>query len=105
MGKHEQDFLEGTLEVMAIAGQDFWFGDLPFRALVKDLPSLENESYDLSPNDDDEVTVTALRSEFPTIPRVGESFEDANGTRYRIKALRRPPNHVTIRFHCQVTYP
>lgn len=90
---------------MAACGRDLRFGDVPFTALVKDAASPEDESYDFTPGDDDEVILTAMRSVFTTVPRIGDSFVDNAGATYRIKAIRRPPNHITARFHCQVTYP
>jgi hypothetical protein len=105
MTRHNSDLLEGQLELMTASGRDFLFGEVPFTALVKDASSLEDESFDLTPGDDDEVVLTALRSSFPTTPQIGDSFVDAYGATYRIKSIRRPPNHITIRFHCQVTFP
>jgi hypothetical protein len=99
------DHLEGFNDLLAAAGRVFLHGTVQFIALVRD-STPDNERYDLTPTDDDAVDVTALRSDFPDgLPRVGAFFTDAENIEYRVMAIRRPPNSITVRFTCQVTHP
>jgi hypothetical protein len=105
MSPHGTDLTEGMQELLDISGRVLLWGTVQFRGLFGD-ENPDNERYDLSPNDDDEVRITALREDFTDgLPTVGHTLTDNMNNHYRIKQIRRPPNHVVVRFHCQVIHP
>lgn len=105
MAPHDSDLTEGMRELLESSGRVLLWGTAQFLGLLGD-EQPDNERYDLSPNDDDEVRITALKSEFADgLPKVGDTISDAMDFHYRIKQIRRPPNHVVVRFHCQVIHP
>jgi hypothetical protein len=99
MNQHEQDSAEGFAELLDAAGVVISFGSVRFRALVRSL-SAESDSFDLSRGDDDAVTVTALASELPVLPKPGDTFTTPDGWTYRVRKLIRTTGAVLVHFEC-----
>ena len=94
-----RDATEGFSELLSIDGQEFSFGSVLFRALVRSLPA-ETDAFDLSRGDDDAVTVTALASELPVLPKPGDTFTASDGWTYRVRKRLRTPGVGLVRFEC-----
>ena len=99
MNQHEQDSAEGFTELLSIDGQELSFGSVRFCALVRSLPA-ESDSFDLSRGDDDAVTVTALASELPILPKPGDTFTASDGWTYRVRKRLRTQGAGLVRFEC-----
>jgi hypothetical protein len=99
MNQHEQDSAEGFAELLSIDGQALSFGSVRFRALVRNLPAA-SDSFDLSRGDDDAVTVTALVSELPVLPKLGDTFTASDGWTYRVRKRVRTKGAGLVRFEC-----
>ncbi len=99
MTRDIKDNREGFTELLTIDGQELSFGSVRFRALVRSLPA-EADSFDLSRGDDDAVTVTALASELPIIPKLGDTFTAFDGWTYRVRKRLRTRGAGLVRFEC-----
>jgi hypothetical protein len=99
------DELEGFLELLAATGQTLAFGAVSFRGLVKRLQPA-TEEYDLTPNDDDSVMISALREDLPAAAlKVGAGLSDAAGYHYRVTRLHRSPGSLIARLECIALNP
>lgn len=101
----DADQLEGFEELLEAFGRTLISGTEQFRGLVKTL-NPETEAFDLTPTDDDSVSISALRSEIPaTVVRPGASLTDSDGFSYRVTRIRRSPNQQVVRVECAVLNP
>lgn len=99
------DHAEGFEELLDVAGRVFLHGSEQFRGVLKTLEP-DTEGYDLTPCDDDTVSLTAFRNEIPASAlKVGVSLTDSEGYVYRVTRLRRSPNHLLVRLECIVLNP
>lgn len=104
MGQHS-DHIEGFSELLEADGRTLQHSEEDFRALVRTVRPPE-ESFDLSPTDNDAVEVTAFRDEIPDpARRVGAHLQDAEGVRYRVTRLRRSTNRALVKLECVVLHP
>ncbi|MDP0498680.1 MAG: hypothetical protein Q7P63_01145 [Verrucomicrobiota bacterium JB022] len=104
MNQRQIDEAEGFAELLTISGIELTHKGSPFQALLGDIDR-DAEPYDLTPGDDDAVTVKTWLSSFPGgLPREGAYFEDASGASYRLISADRKPAKLTVIFTCSVTY-
>jgi len=102
MSLYAEDAIEGFAELLAVVGVDLQHDAFPFRAILS-TEAGGPEAYDLTPGDDQRVTIAAFAQAFQLRPSIGDYFEDAAGNRYRIRSRRQRPGQPIIRFSCEVS--
>ena len=99
------DHLEGFGELLDASGRTLVAAGVSFRAIVRTVQP-PNESFDLSPSDNDAVMVSALRADIPAAAiQVGAGLTDEDGFRYRVTRLHRSPNRQIVQLQCTVLNP
>lgn len=100
----QTDQSEGFSELLEVAGSEFTWREHPLTALIRTLQP-KVEGFDLTPCDDNSVSVRALRSVFlGGLPAIGDHFEDESGTSYRVTRISRIPGDLTVTFECEVLH-